>query len=220
MPMKITMKNPADLVPYSGNPRIITRGAVEETIRSIENTDGKLQQPIVVDKDMVIIAGHTRTIASIELGLKKVPVHVADYLNDEQIRVYRIADNKTGTFSTWDEGLLKIEFKEIDRLDVDLTMTSFDEDEINEIMKDDEPVKKKKKSASLEPEENQFHKQQFTLHTDQQSIINDALTLARTSPIVDTGLNDSANSNALTLICGDWLKTQDKNKDKINVDLD
>lgn len=210
--MKITMINPEELKPYSGNPRIITRGAVEETVKSIENTGGKLQQPIVVDKDMVIIVGHTRTQAAIILGLKKVPVHVADYLTEEQIKTYRIADNKVGEFSTWDEGLLKIEFKEIDMLDIDLTMTAFDEDEINEVMKDDEPVKKKKKDSIDEPEESPFTKKNFTFHNDQASVVNDAIMLARTSPIVDTGLNDSANSNALTLICEQWLKQQDNSE--------
>lgn len=85
--------------PYENNPRNNDAGviALAESIRQFG-----WQQPIVVDKDNVIIVGHTRYKAAKHLGLEEVPVAVADWLTDEQARAYRIADNKTATLSTWD----------------------------------------------------------------------------------------------------------------------
>ena len=122
--MKIKQVTPEALKPYPKNPRNITRKAIDECKKSITNTAGKLQQPIVVDSKMVIIVGHTRQLAAIELGMKTVPVHVADYLSDEQARVYRIADNKTGEFSEWSYDPLKLEHEELKELDVDFSLTS------------------------------------------------------------------------------------------------
>ena len=67
------------------------------------------RQPIVVDEDGVIICGHTRCKAAQKLGLEKVPVHVAKDLTPEQIKAYRIADNKTAELAEWNYELLPIE---------------------------------------------------------------------------------------------------------------
>ena len=81
-----------EIKPYENNPRN-NLDAVNATANSIKEFGW--QQPIVVDKDMVIIAGHTRLLAAKKLGLDTVPVVVANNLNDEQVRAYRLADNKT-----------------------------------------------------------------------------------------------------------------------------
>ncbi|WP_240164401.1 ParB N-terminal domain-containing protein [Limosilactobacillus mucosae] len=89
---------PIDSVkPYENNPRD-NDGAVEATANSIKEFGW--QQPIVVDKDMVVIAGHTRLKAAKQLGLKHVPIVVAD-LSEEQAKAYRLADNKTGELADW-----------------------------------------------------------------------------------------------------------------------
>lgn len=88
------------LTPSPDNPRIITGAAVDLVAQSISRFGW--QQPIVVDADMVIIAGHTRHRAAQQLRLKTVPVVVADNLTPEEVRAYRIADNRTGDFSSWD----------------------------------------------------------------------------------------------------------------------
>ena len=112
-----------EIKPYENNPRN-NDGAVEAVANSIKEFGW--QQPIVVDKDMVIIVGHTRYLAAKKLGLDTVPVVVASNLNDEQVRAYRLADNKTGELAEWNTKLLDDELQDI--LDIDMTDFGFDED--------------------------------------------------------------------------------------------
>ena len=107
------------LKPYSNNPRY-NDDAVEFVANSIKEFGFKV--PIVVDKNNVIVAGHTRVKAAEQLGLDTVPVIVADDLNDEQIRAFRLADNKTAEFSKWD--MEKLE-QELSELDVDMSRYGF-----------------------------------------------------------------------------------------------
>jgi len=81
--------------------------------------------PIIVDKDNVIVAGHTRLRAAKKLGMKTVPCIVADDLTPEQIKAFRLADNKVSEFSEWDMDLLTSELKEID---FDMDIFGFDDD--------------------------------------------------------------------------------------------
>lgn len=98
------------VTPYENNPRVNDQ-AVEKVAQSIEAYG--FQQPIVVDKNGVVIVGHTRLLAAKQLGLKKVPAVVAAGLSDDQVRGYRIADNKTADFSIWDNKKLLEELSEI-----------------------------------------------------------------------------------------------------------
>jgi hypothetical protein len=101
--------------PYEKNPRILPPEAIEAVARSILTLG--FRQPIVVDSDGVIIAGHTRYRAALKLGLKDVPVHVADSLTPEQVKAYRIADNSTNALSAWDVDLLKLELSDLSEFD-------------------------------------------------------------------------------------------------------
>ena len=101
--MKTVMLKLKDIIPYEKNPRM-NDNAVDEVMKSIEQYG--YQQPIVVDKNHVIIVGHTRKRALEKLGWKEAEVIVADELTEEQVRAYRIADNKTSDFSIWDNKLL------------------------------------------------------------------------------------------------------------------
>ena len=89
------------------------------------------RQPIVVDPEYVVVAGHTRLLASQKLGLSEVPVHVAEGLTDQQIKAFRLADNRTAEESEWDMELLKLELEEISHH----STTGFNEDELAEILK-------------------------------------------------------------------------------------
>lgn len=115
--MEIIIKGINEIRPYENNPRVNDGavGAVAESIREFG-----FQQPIVVDRDGVIIAGHTRYKAAQKLGLTEVPVVVADKLTDEQVRAYRLADNKTGELAEWDFTALKEELAGIGELDMSL----------------------------------------------------------------------------------------------------
>jgi len=89
------------------------------------------QQPIVVDSEMVVVVGHTRLLAAQQLGFEMVPVHIASDLSPQQIKAYRLADNRVGENATWDNELLKIEFDDLESDGFDLDLTGFTADEIN-----------------------------------------------------------------------------------------
>jgi len=127
--MKIT-----DIRPYEKNPRH-NEDAVEAVARSIKEFGW--QQPIVVDKDMVVIVGHTRLKAAEQLGLTEVPVVVADHLTPEQVQAYRIADNKTGEIAEWDYALLPMELKDLQNADFDLSVLGFDTEELDKLLNGD-----------------------------------------------------------------------------------
>lgn len=92
------------------------------------------QQAIVVDTEMVIIAGHTRLLAAKQLQLKEVPVRIAENLSPEQVKAYRLADNRVGQEAEWDNELLALELQELEGLDFDLDLTGFDSDELANLM--------------------------------------------------------------------------------------
>lgn len=102
-----------EVIPYIGNPRD-NDGAVDAVAKSIKEFGFK--QPIVVDKNHVVIVGHTRLKAAKKLGMEKVPVIVAEDLTDEKIRAYRLADNKTSEIANWDIPLLNAELEDISEI--------------------------------------------------------------------------------------------------------
>jgi DNA modification methylase len=120
-----------DITPYERNPRI-NDGAVDAVAESLRQFG--FRQPIVVDADGVIVCGHTRYKAAMKLGLAKVPVHIATDLSPEQIRAYRIADNKTGELAEWDFEILPIEIAELAGGDLDLSDFGFDEKELTQLL--------------------------------------------------------------------------------------
>lgn len=124
--MKVIEKNIGDILPYDNNPRR-NEDAVPLVANSIKEFGWK--QPIVIDKDNVIVAGHTRWEAAQELGLTKVPCVVADDLTEEQIKAYRLADNKTAEQAGWDWDALDIELEDIQGID----MTEFGFDEMQDV---------------------------------------------------------------------------------------
>ena len=109
--MQVQSMKISEVKPYENNPRDNDSavGGVAESIKQFG-----WQQPIVVDKDNVIIVGHTRYKAAKELGLKEVPVVVASKLTPEQVKAYRLADNKTGEQAIWDNKKLLDELNSFD----------------------------------------------------------------------------------------------------------
>lgn len=105
--MRIINKLLTELTPYEHNPRLNER-AVEAVENSIKEFGFRV--PIIVDAEGVIICGHTRLMAAQRLGLSKVPVIVANDLTEEQVRAFRIADNRLGELAEWDEDKLTEEF--------------------------------------------------------------------------------------------------------------
>lgn len=114
--MKIVYKPIDTLKVYANNPRF-NDDAVQYVANSIKEFGFKV--PMVIDKDNVIVAGHTRYKAALELGLKEVPCIVADDLTDEQIKAFRLADNKVGEKSQWNLDLLNDELQKILGINMD-----------------------------------------------------------------------------------------------------
>jgi len=129
--MKIEMRPIAEVKPYEQNPRL-NDDAVEAVAESIRRFG--FRQPIVVDGDGVIVCGHTRWKAAQKLRLEKVPVHVARDLTPEQIRAYRIADNKTAELAEWNMELLPIELAELGDAGIDWALLGFDQDELTKLL--------------------------------------------------------------------------------------
>ena len=108
--LKIEYISTDKLIPYINNPRV-NDNAVDKVAASIKEFGFK--NPIIIDKENVIVAGHTREKAARKLGLKEVPTIRAEDLSDTQIKAFRLADNKTSEFSEWDVELLDIELDNI-----------------------------------------------------------------------------------------------------------
>lgn len=100
-----------ELKPYENNPRM-NDGAVDKVANSIREFGFKV--PIIIDKNNVIVAGHTRLKAAEILGLDKVPCIVADDLNEDQIKAFRLADNKVAEFAIWDFDKLGVELAQLE----------------------------------------------------------------------------------------------------------
>ncbi len=129
--MDIVMKSIDEIHPYEKNPRK-NDGGVDSLINSIKEFGFKV--PIVVDKNMIIIAGHTRWKAAKKMGMKEVPTIIASELSEAQVKAYRLADNKMAELSTWDDGLL---LEEVESLidDYDMEIFGFDIEEVKSKMK-------------------------------------------------------------------------------------
>ena len=128
--MKVELVAIDQVIPYARNPRINAH-AIEKVAASIKEFG--FRQPIVTDKDMVIVVGHVRYEAAKRLGLKKVPVHVATELKPEQIKAYRITDNRVGEESEWDKALLQLEITELNDAAFDADLLGFNAEELKEI---------------------------------------------------------------------------------------
>jgi len=122
------------VIPYPRNSRKIPERAVDKVAASIREFGFRV--PIVVDKDGVIICGHTRLLAARKLRLQQVPVHVADNLTPAQVKAYRLMDNRSHEETDWDLELLGPEFEELRSLDFDLELTGFEEREIEDLLAD------------------------------------------------------------------------------------
>lgn len=152
----------SDIKPYPNNPRK-NDDAVTATANSIKEFGW--QQPIIVDKDNIIIAGHTRYKAAKQLNMDKVPVVVAKNLSKEQVKAYRLADNKTGEIADWDSEFLEDELANI--IDFDMEDFGFEQIKndvnIDDIFFDDEEQQKKDNALYLKWENKKVVVSQDTL---------------------------------------------------------
>lgn len=126
--MQVSFVDIQSITPYPQNPRD-NASAIAKVAASIKEFGW--MQPIVVDEESVIIVGHTRYEAAKQLGLERVPVSVATGLSEDQVRAYRIADNRSGEEAKWDDALLKLELVDLQALDYPLHQTGLSIQEID-----------------------------------------------------------------------------------------
>ena len=183
------------LKPYDKNPRK-NKAAVDYVANSIKEFG--FQQPIVVDKDMVVIAGHTRLKAAKKLKIKEVPVVIADNLTEEQVKAYRLADNKVAEKAEWDFNMLPLEMDSVGNID----MTIFgdwglDGEEYNA---DDFGESFELADGERDP----WRTMTFTVHEKQKEAIESALNNVKESD--ETFGNTNRNGNKLYEVIKEWEK--------------
>lgn len=133
--LKITYIKTAELIPYVGNARVHSETQVEQLVRSIQEFG--FVNPILIDGKNVIVAGHGRLLAAMQLGMPDVPVIQLSHLSERQRKALTIADNKIALNSTWDMAKLSAELDELADIEFDLSLTAFDEQEIDALLKSD-----------------------------------------------------------------------------------
>ena len=144
--MEIVYKKIGELKPYENNPRKNDE-AVDAVAASISEFGWKV--PVVIDTNNVIVAGHTRYKAAKKLGIEDIPCIVADDLTEEQVRAYRLADNKTNELAEWDFQLLE---QELDGLEMDMEQFGFEMPDFtieNEVVEDEPPEPPEEPKAKL-----------------------------------------------------------------------
>lgn len=188
--MQIIYKKIDELIPYENNPRHNDQ-AVEAVAESIRQFG--FRNPIIIDKDNVIVAGHTRQKAAKQLGMTEVPCIMTDDLADEQVRAYRLVDNKTNELSSWAFDLLG---SELDKIEIDMSSFGFDAFDIDDLGD----------TFSLPDGDRQpFTSMTFALADEQAELINHALGLITSHETNENYGNENNNGNKLYAIIKEWL---------------
>lgn len=182
-----------ELKPYEKNP-----GKNDEAVKYVAESikEFGFKVPIVVDKNNVIVAGHTRYKAAKSLGMDTVPCIVADDLTDEQIKAFRLADNKVAEKADWDFNVLSAELEFL--FDFDMSLFGFDDDAISgDDFGDD--------FSLAEGEKPEICQLTFTLHEKQKELIEYAISMVG-SDIEETFGNTNKNGNALYEVVRQWAE--------------
>ena len=193
--MEIVNKKIEELIPYENNPRNNDE-AVEYVANSIKEFGFKV--PIVIDKGGVIIAGHTRYKASNKLGLKEVPCIIADDLNEEQIKAFRLADNKVSEKAEWDFNMLDFELA---NLEIDMSDFGFEDFDIDNDYGTDFELK--------DGDRTPIQTMSLTFSDEQVETINKAINKMKNTETYknyEDEYNKNSNGNALYLVVLEWLK--------------
>lgn len=185
-----------DLIPYARNSRTHSEAQVAQVAASIREFG--FTNPVLIDADGGIIAGHGRVLAARKLGLKTVPAIRIDYMTEAQKRAYVIADNKLALNAGWDDELLALELGDLKDEGFDLSLTGFSDDELARLVIDaEETGMPDLASGDREP----LQQMAFMLHDDQAETVRAALDVAKQmGAFVDTG-NENSNGNALARVC-------------------
>lgn len=195
----------ATLIPYQRNNKKHPQDQINKIKQSIENFG--FRNPIVIDSEYNVIAGHGRMIAAKQLNMSYVPCIIVDNLTEDQIKAFRIMDNKS-TESEFDFDALKLEFTTLEKAGYDLDLTGFSFDEIVEITADVVLSEKEAFGNLPSGEKSKFEQITFTLEESQANKIRELLEMVKESDIYKEGiiLNSNTNGTAIWAICKEWEK--------------
>lgn len=182
------------LKPYEKNPRRNDK-AVKGVLKSIQTFGFKI--PLVVDKDNVIICGHTRYKAAQKLGFESVPCIIANDLSEEQVKAFRLIDNKTAELAEWDSEKLGEELKSLAaELIAEFSFELPNQEELNHPVEGVQPKQSAKKD---------FESVTFAFNAEQKAIVEDALSKAALE-IKNTFGNKNIKGNALYEVVRQWAE--------------
>lgn len=136
--IKVEYSEVSKLLPFAMNARVHSEAQIDDLCRSI--SEFGFVNPVLVDERGEIVGGHGRVMAASRLGLKKVPIVRLSHLSERQVRALRLADNRIQLSSTWDLEKLGEELSALAALDMDLSVTGFDEQEIDSLLKADASI--------------------------------------------------------------------------------
>ena len=189
--MKVLDLKVSDITPFENNPRNNDE-AVEPVLNSIKQFGFKV--PIVIDKNNIIVTGHTRYKAAKKMKLDKVPCIIADDLTEEQIKAFRLADNKVGEIATWDFNALELELSEIENIDME--DFNFEIDSIEDNFNTDFELSNEDKS--------ELEQITFTLHHEQAELIR--YSISKIDDFTETFGNTNKNGNAIYELVKQWVE--------------
>ena len=182
----------AKIKPYKKNPRKNDH-AVDAVAASIKEFGFLV--PMVIDKNNEIVCGHTRYKAAKSLGMKEVPCVIADELTEDQIKAFRLADNKVGELASWDMDLLPLELADIMLPMTDFGFEAISEDEFGESFTLDDGEKKPFQQISI------------TVHDEQAKLILAAIKYVYDQKAVtETFTNENHNGNGLYEVVREWAE--------------
>ena len=182
------------LIPYARNSRTHSDAQVAQVAASIREFG--FTNPVLIDAEDGIIAGHGRVMAARKLGLEKVPCIRLAHLSETQKRAYIIADNKLALNSGWDEEMLALELAELREVDFDMQITGFDEAELGEF-----DVVEAEMPTLADGDKQPFQQKTFTLHDEQAEDVEAAIAKAKEMGHGESGVNENSNGNALAFVC-------------------
>jgi ParB family transcriptional regulator, chromosome partitioning protein len=192
--MKIEQIETGKLIPYARNARTHSEAQVGQIAGSIREFG--FTNPVLIDNQNGIIAGHGRVMAAQLLGLDKVPCIRISHLTETQRKAYIIADNKIALNSGWDESLLALELADLREVDFDLGLLGFSEDDLGAF-----DIEEGEMPDMSSDDKQPFQQKTFTLHDEQAEEVDAAIAKAKEMGHGESAVNENSNGNALAFIC-------------------
>ena len=190
----------ADLIPYARNARQHSDYQIGQIAASIKEFG--FNNPILIDAENIIVAGHGRALAAEKLGMKKVPCVRLGHLSENERRAYTLVDNKLALNAHWDFEMLTLEFEKLQAEGFDLELLGFDQDEIDRAFIDPSTQDFPNLPSG---EKDPIQQMTFILSDDQVALVKRAIAIAKEALAIEIALNENSNGNALDAICKAFL---------------